>query len=434
MTTVADVKLWGVTIGAVSIEDGRDVASFQYDGDFIESGVRVAPLMMPPSTAIYTFPSLPRDTFKGLPGMLADALPDRFGTNVINAWLAQQGRPVNWLNVVERLCYVGTRGMGALEFLPARGPDLNHASALEVEHLVELASSILSKRNALHTSLSDGHEALLDILRVGTSAGGARAKAVIAWNPVSKRVRSGQAKANKGYEYWLIKFDGVSGNGDHGVKDPKGFGTIEYAYYRMATDAGIEMSPSQLYEEHGRRHFMTKRFDRTDDGDKLHMQSLCAIAHFDFNQAGAYSYEQALRVAHELGLGMDVVEQLYRRMVFNIVARNQDDHVKNIGFLMDRNGRWSLAPAFDVVYAYNPQGMWTSRHQMSVNGARENFTLADLDACARSASIKRSHARDIVHSVVPVVEQWTRYADEAGVQPRMRDQIKSVLRTSIVRA
>jgi serine/threonine-protein kinase HipA len=266
------------------------------------------------------------------------------------------------------------------------------------------------------------------MLRIGTSAGGARAKAVIAWNPQTNEVRSGQVKAGEGFEYWLMKFDGVGGNKDKELEDPKGYGAIEYAYSRMAVDAGIAMSPCRLFEEGGRRHFMTRRFDRQDGGGKLHMQSLCGLAHYDFNQAGAFSYEQALQVVRKLGLSMTAVEELFRRMVFNMVGRNQDDHVKNIAFLMDRSGEWSLSPAFDVTYSYQPTGQWTSSHQMTLNGKRDGFVLDDFKACSKAASMKRGRAEAIIGEVREVVGRWRDYADEAGVLPEHRDRIQQTLR------
>jgi serine/threonine-protein kinase HipA len=430
VSTVAEVRLWGSTIGAVALEDGAPTASFEYDSAFTGSGIEVAPLMMPLSQRLYTFPALSWETFHGLPGMLSDSLPDRFGNELINAWLARQGRTPESFNAVERLCYTGMRGMGALEFAPALGPVARRSSHLEISKLVELASEVLSHRDSLQGSFRGDRteEALRDILRVGTSAGGARAKAVIAWNPETNEVRSGQVKSGAGFEYWLIKFDGVSGNKDKELVDPKGYGAIEYAYYRMATDAGISMSRCRLFEENGRRHFMTKRFDRRDGGEKLHMQSLCGLAHYDFNLAGAYGYEQALQVIRQLGLPMRDVEEQFRRMVFNIVARNQDDHVKNIAFLMDRSGRWSLSPAFDVTYSYQPTGQWTSRHQMSLNGKRDGFALADFKRCAAAASMKRGRAEAILEEVRQVVGCWRDYADEAHVLPVHRDRVQATLR------
>ena len=432
MSTVAEVRLWGRTIGAVALQDGAEIAAFEYDPDFIRSGIEIAPLTMPLARRVYSFPALGREAFHGLPGLLADSLPDRFGNVLINAWLATQGRSPESFNAVERLCYTGTRGMGALEYAPVLGPSRSgRAKHIEIDRLVEFASEILTHRNNLQASFGDDgsrEEALRDILRVGTSAGGARAKAVIAWNPATNEVRSGQVKADTGFEHWLLKFDGVSGNKDKEKEDPKGYGVIEYAYYRMATDAGIAMSPCRLLEENGRRHFMTKRFDRQAGGGKLHMQSLGALAHFDFNLAGAYAYEQALVVIRQLGLPMSTVEEQFRRMTFNIVARNQDDHVKNIAFLMDKTGRWSLAPAFDMTYSYQPSGKWTSTHQMTLNGKRGGFTLEDFRICAEAVSMKRGRAEAILEEVRRVVSRWNEYAEEVGVSADWRDKIARTLR------
>ena len=430
MTTVAEVRLWGRTIGAVSLEDGEEVAAFEYDPAFAQSGIEISPITMPLSRRVHTFPELSRKTFYGLPGLLADSLPDKFGHVLIDAWLATQGRQPDSFNVIERLCYTGERGMGALEFAPATGPKARQAGRIQIDRLVELASEILTHRNTLQASFADesSEQAMADILRVGTSAGGARAKAVIAWNPATNEVRSGQMPAGEGFEHWLLKFDGVSGNRDKELEDPQGYGVIEYAYYRMARDCGIDMSECRLFEENGRRHFMTRRFDRPAGGEKLHMQSLCALAHYDFNLAGAYGYEQALLVIRQLGLPMQAIEQQFRRMVFNIVARNQDDHVKNIAFLMDKAGEWSLAPAFDMTYSFNPSGAWTARHQMTLNGKRDDFTLEDFKACAKAASMKRGRAETILAEVQETVSRWPDYAEEAGVNPVQRDQIHHALR------
>jgi serine/threonine-protein kinase HipA len=430
MTDVAEVRLWGRTIGAVSLQEGDEVAAFQYDQAFAQSGIEVSPLTMPLSRRIYRFPELSRKSFYGLPGMLADSLPDKFGNALIDAWLATQGRQPSSFNAVERLCYTGERGMGALEFAPAIGPKARQATQIQVDRLVELASEVLTQRNHFQVTFVGGNaeQVLTDILRVGTSAGGARAKAVIAWNPNTNEVRSSQVPAGEGFEYWLLKFDGVSGNRDKELEDPKGYGVIEYAYSRMARDCGIEISECRLFEENGRRHFMTRRFDRLADGSKLHMQSLAALAHYDFNMAGAYSYEQALLVIRQLGLPMQAIEQQFRRMVFNIVARNQDDHVKNIAFLMNKAGEWSLAPAFDMTYSYNPSGAWTASHQMTLNGKRDTFTLDDFKACAKAASMKRGREKSIIDEIQQVVSRWKDYANEAGVDPKQRDQIHEALR------
>ena len=426
MSTLAEVRLWGRTIGAVTLEDGRDYAAFQYEPAFAGSGIAVSPITMPLGNTVYEFPALPRNSFNGLPGLLADSLPDRFGNALIDAWLATQGRKPESFNAVERLCYTGTRGMGALEFVPNIGPRPQRARTIEIDALVQLASEVLQHRDGLQTSFTDKRraQALQDILRVGTSAGGARAKAVIAWNPATGEVRSGQIEAGSGFEYWLLKFDGVAGNKDKELEDPQGYGAIEYAYYLMATAAGINMPECRLLEENQRRHFMSRRFDRQAGGDKLHMQSLGALAHLDYNNAGAYAYEQAFLVMRRLNLLMAEVEQQFRRMVFNVTARNQDDHVKNIAFLMDKAGHWSLSPAFDMTYSYNPAGSWTAQHQMTINGKRDGYTLADLQACANSALMKRGRAEAIIEEVRAVVEQWPDYADRTGVPAAWRAQIQ----------
>ncbi len=430
MNTIAEVRLWGSTIGAVSIEDDQRVASFEYDPQFARSGVEPSPIMMPVKRSIYRFPELSQRSFHGLPGMLSDSLPDKFGNALINAWLASQGRTPDSFNAVERLCYTGRRGMGALEYRPAIGPVARQTNKIQVDRLVQLASEILSQRNNLKVSFEEKkkEEALKQILRVGTSAGGARAKAVIAWNPQTNEVRSGQIPAEKGFEYWLLKFDGVSGNKDKELEDPKEYGVAEYAYYLMAKSAGIDITECRLFEEADRRHFMTKRFDRLNGGEKLHMQSLAAMAHFDFNMAGAYSYEQAILTARQLDLPMESIEQLYRRMCFNIIARNQDDHVKNIAFLMDKKGKWSLSPAFDLTYAYNPEGDWTSRHQMTLNGKQDNFSEEDFQECARISLMKRGRWKTIYQEVYNSVKRWPDFAEEASLNSSMRDAIHKGLR------
>lgn len=415
--TVANVRLWGRKIGAVSWEEARDYGAFEYEPTFARSGIQISPLMMPLSRAIYSFPALAKETFQGLPGMLADCLPDKFGNVLINAWLVQRGRPENSMNPVEKLCYIGERGMGALEFIPSLGPKAKTSKPLDVDELVTLASEILSTRKNFRVSLKDKHriDALRDILRVGTSAGGARAKAVIAWNPKTNEVRSGQIKAGSGFEHWLLKFDGVSGNEDKELYDPAGYGLIEFAYYKIAVLGGIVMSECRLLEESKRYHFMTKRFDRTDSGEKIHMQSLCAIAHYDFNQVGAYSYEQCFQIMRKLNLPIRDIEEQFRRMAFNIVGRNQDDHAKNIAFLMDKAGTWSLSPAFDVMYSYNPSGLWTGKHQMSMNGKRDNFVLEDFEACAKTVGLKRGRDKEIIQQVQEAILRWPKIAKEVGV-------------------
>ena len=432
--TIARVELWGRTIGAVSWDRDKNCGYFEYEPAFINSKIEIAPIRMPLSKQIYSFPNLAYQTFHGLPGLLADSLPDRFGNALIDTWLAKEGRSPESFNPVERLCYTGKRGMGALEFSPAIGPSQQDSQQVELQKLVELAGEILTQRSALDGSFNTPtrEKALLDILRVGTSAGGARAKAIIAWNPDSNEVRSGQVAAGEGFSYWLLKFDGVSGNKDKELEDPKGYGLIEYAYYKMALTAGIEMNECRLLRENGRSHFMTKRFDRSDSGQKIHMQSLCAIAHYDFNQAGAYSYEQAQRVIRQLDLPMASIEEQFRRMCFNILGRNQDDHVKNIAFLMDKAGQWSLSPAFDLTYSYNPSGDWTGSHQMSLNGKRDNFMLEDFIAYAENAAMRRGRAQEILDQVQQAVLAWPKFAQEAGVPEQNSARIAATHRTDIL--
>lgn len=414
--TVAAVRLWGRRVGAVSVEGFGATASFQYDPAYRRTGIEPAPLMMLVTDAVYRFPALDRETFRGLPGMLADALPDTFGNALIDAWLARQGRHPESFDVVERLCYIGSRGMGALEFEPSRGPTPAADHNLEISELIELAAEVLADRDGFNTSLAEGREidGLADILSVGTSAGGQRAKAVIAYNAETKEVRSGQVPAPPGFQHWLLKFDGVSAVTQEFGRT-EGYGAIEYAYSLMAQRAGLVMTPCMLLEEGGRRHFMTRRFDRPDDGSKLHMQSLAALCHYDFRRDGAYGYEQALLATIDLGLSRNAVEQMFRRMVFNIVARNQDDHVKNIAFLMNDAGQWALSPAFDVTWAYNPRGEWTSSHQMTVNGKRDGFTIADLRAVAEVGRLKSTDAKRVLDEVVAAVSRWEQFAEEAGV-------------------
>ncbi|WP_444886644.1 type II toxin-antitoxin system HipA family toxin [Microbulbifer sp. JMSA008] len=425
-TNTAVVQLWGEIVGAVHW-DSTGYGAFEYAPEFLQSGLDIAPITMPieASKEPYTFRTLSRDTFKGLPGLLADCLPDKFGNAVIDAWLARQGRTPESFNPIERLCYTGTRGMGALEFQPAVDGSFRDSVDLNIEELVKLAATITHKQTDLNAQLgnSDAEKsgALLDILRVGTSAGGARAKAVIAINNKGD-IRSGQVPTSRDYDYWLLKFDGA---GDLELGTTDGYGRIEYAYHLMAIEAGINMADCQLLQENGRAHFMTRRFDRVN-GKKLHMQSLCGIAHLDFNMAGAHSYEQAFSVMRELYLPKNEAIQQYRRMVFNVLARNQDDHTKNIAFLMNPEGEWSLSPAFDVTYAHNPGGAWTSQHQMSINGKRDHFQLEDLLAVGRAISIKRP--MDIIEEVAAAVKQWQGFAERAGVSESWTVEISQNLR------
>lgn len=431
--TDASVRLWGRDIGAVSWLPDREIAVFQYMPEFLDSGIQLAPLTMPLGPNPYEFPGLPRAAFKGLPGLLADSLPDKFGNALIDAWLAAQNRTAASFDPVERLCYIGTRGMGALEFHPAIRRGGAGSRRVDIDALTDLANAVLNNREKLAGVLKgeDDQEPLEEILRVGTSAGGARAKAILAWNEQTGEFRSGQIDAGTGFTYWLMKFDGISDNRDRELADPQGFGLIEYAFYLLALAAGIDMSPCRIHREGGRAHFMTRRFDRTARGHKLHMQSLAALRHFDFNAAGAYSYEQAVETIRLLNLPAHDVEQQFRRAVFNILIRNQDDHVKNIAFLMKQSGEWRLSPAFDVSYAYNPGGAWTSRHQMSLNGKRDAFELSDLVEFGKFCGLKPKKAQGIIREMHGHVEHWPDYAAQAGVAERDMRAIHRNMRRDI---
>lgn len=425
MADNARVLLWGSMIGAVSWVPEREIGVFQYAPDFLESGIQPSPIEMPLQEFPYSFPALSKNTFKGLPGMLADSLPDRFGNAVIDSWLAEQGRSSADFHPVERLCYIGKRGMGALEFEPSiEGPKSSN-SPVDIAALTDLANRILAERRSLHGVLRDYDDtaSVQAILQVGTSAGGARAKAVLAWNPVSGEFHSGQTEAEDGFEDWLLKFDGVHENRDRELNDPMGFGKIEYAYSRMAQDAGIKMTECRLHREGGRSHFMTRRFDRGPGGSKLHMQSLGSLAHFDYDQPGAYSYEQALQIMRRMQLPQEDLEQLVLRAFFNVAARNQDDHVKNIAFLMDRTGSWRLSPAYDITFSCNPYGHWTNQHQMSIHGKRRDFTQQDLQAFASVAGLKHRKTRVMFDRVLSVISSWPDYAQEAGVA---EDQMQAI--------
>ena len=430
--TFAEVRLWGATIGLVAWDPALAYAAFEYAPDFLDSGIELSPVMMPLTQGSFAFPSLNRETYRGLPGMLADSLPDKFGNSLIDQWLAESSLAPDSFNPVQRLLYVGQRGMGALEFHPVIEQQQPENISLNIEELVELSSQVLTLKESERAQLDPTDtpanvEGLAKILSVGTSAGGARAKAIIAWNEQTGDVRSGQVDAGEGYSYWLLKFDGVSNNRDKELADPKGYGRIEYAYYLMALDAGIAMTRSRLMEENGRAHFMTQRFDRVTGGEKLHMQTLCALGHHDFNVPGATSYEQAFLLCEQLGLGMAAREQLFLRMVFNVVAYNRDDHSKQISFLMDKTGDWRLSPAYDMTFAFNPAGAFTSSHQMSVNRKRAEITDEDFMAVAHRQGLNGSSAKRLVRAVREVIANWRDYATRAGVHREQDDLIARLI-------
>jgi serine/threonine-protein kinase HipA len=418
MVNHAHIKIWGDLVGIVFWDSVRNVASFEYDPKFVAKGIELSPIRMPLRTnQVYSFPELNLETYKGLPGMLADSLPDKFGNALINRWLAEQGRDPDSYNPIERLLYQGKRGMGALEFEPAEKTISNVSTKIELEGLIRAARYTLAGKEKL-TSRLENEEELTQILKVGTSAGGARAKAVIAFNENTGEIRSGQLNAPEGFSHWLIKLDGVTGDE---LGDPQHVGQIEYVYYKMAVACGIEMSESRLLKENNRYHFMTKRFDRIGNKEKIHMQTLCGLAHFDFNTPGIYAYEQLFQIMRTLKLSYSAAEQVYRRMVFNVVARNQDDHTKNISFLMDKNGKWGLSPAYDMAYSYNPYGTYTSLHQLSINGKRDGFTKSDLLQIAKSMNIKK--ANEIIEEVIDSVSRWSKIAEEQEIPKHQIEMI-----------
>jgi len=413
----ATVRIWGMDVGVVTWLAEREYAVFEYYPEFLRQGLDLSPIQMGVNaarreSAVFQFPTLRRGTFSGLPGMLADSLPDKFGNAIIDAWLVRNGRDVASFSPVERLCYIGNRGMGALEFRPSIIKQMDKPVPVEMASMVELIQTVMNKRSALATGFDDNEashaRAIKDIIRIGTSAGGARSKAIIAMNDAGDVV-SGQGSIPDGYEHWIIKFDGVD---DIELGKSRSYGRIEYAYSLMAKTAGIVMTDCRLLVENSRAHFMTRRFDRVK-GEKIHLQSLCAIAHYDFNMAGAYSYEQIFMVMRRLKLSKADAEQQFRRMVFNVIARNQDDHTKNIAFLMTRDGKWKLSPAYDVTYSHNPTGKWTNQHQMSIAGKRDGFTRQDLIDTGKSISLRQS-AR-IIDEVMNAVSRWHTFAKQANI-------------------
>lgn len=424
MIESADVILWGKRIGCVVRREGVPYAEFEYDPDFVGCGIEPSPIEMSAASRIYRFPSLPEASFHGLPGLLSDSVPDKFGNAVIDVWLKTQGRAPGSLSPIERLCYTGSRGMGALEYRPSLFSEGDPDEAFQVDQLARLAADVLRSRREARTELVPGISRYAPILRVGSSAGGARAKALIGWNEATGEVRSGQIALPPGYGYWLVKFDGIAGNGDKDGDDVQGYGRIEYAYYLMAKAAGIKMTECRLWD---RRHFMTRRFDRTADGQKLHAQTLAALAHFDYNDPLRHSYEQAFRITRRIVNDIRAERELFRRMAFNVLAWNCDDHVKNISYLMDRSGTWRLAPAYDECYAYNPNGSWTSGHQMSVNGKNTDVGRADLVAAGKVAGLGESVCRDIIDGVREAVCGWLRFAAEAEVPDSVAAKIERQL-------
>ncbi len=432
MVDVAEVEIWGELLGAIRWDESQQLGYFQYDLKFIQKAWDLSPIKMPiaQGSRIYSFPELRKgrneteDTFKGLPGLLSDSLPDKYGNKLINTWLAQQGRPENSMSPVEKLCFIGTRGIGALEFEPAQIKIGTKSFSLELGSLVEVAKKMLNERETFLTNLNmEEEKAMMEILKIGTSAGGVRPKAVIAYNPKTEEVRSGQGNVPKGFEHWLLKLDGVSGEQ---FGESSGWGRVEYAYYLMALDSEIEISECQLLEENGRAHFMTKRFDR-EGNVKHHIQSLCGLQHYDFNDMYGYSYEQVFQTMRLLRLTYPEAEQMFRRMVFNVLATNYDDHTKNFSFILKKDEKWRLAPAYDLCFSFDPTNHWVSKQTLSVNGKRLEITKEDLMTIAKDNNIKKGEK--IIKDIYSKVKSWNKYAERAEVRNDLKERINGNLNT-----
>jgi serine/threonine-protein kinase HipA len=430
MNDTAEVYLWGTRIGIIHQDSTKPYATFEYDKDFVTSGIEVSPLRMPLGRNVYEFPELVGTPFYGMPGLVADSLPDRFGNAVIEQWLMSLGKSLSDFTAIDRLCYTGKRGMGALEYVPASTDIKDIDEDINVREMVRFASDILTNRESISLK-ADDNLTYAQLVQVGSSAGGARAKAVIAWNEETNEVRSGQTQLESGYDYWLMKFDNVSKNGDHGLEDKPEYTLIEYAYYLMAKAAGITMNECRIYESEGDHHFMTKRFDRVD-GKKLHMQSMGALTHISYQEPGACGYELAAMYMREMGLSYREIEQFYRRMAFNCLAVNQDDHVKNISFIMDRTGKWTLSPAYDVTFSYNPENKWLRAHQMTVNGKTTQIGLADLLESGKQMGIKRRRCKEIISEVDSAVRHFPTFAEQAGIREKTVERIDSIISANAV--
>lgn len=424
MVDVAEVKIWGELVGAVRWDTNKQLADFQYDKNFLAKGIDLSPIKMPiiDGNRIYNFPALRKEkdeeigTFKGLPGLLADVLPDKYGNQLIDIWLAQNGRSPGSMNPVEQLCFIGNRGMGALEFEPAQLKAGKQTFAIEINSLIEIAKEILFNRESFIENLhADKKKALGEILKIGTSAGGARPKAVVAYNEKTGEIRSGQTKAPKGFEHWLLKLDGIS---DAQFGSTHGFGRVEYAYYLMAKDCKVQMMDCKLLEENGRAHFMTKRFDREGNDAKHHVQTFCGIQHFDYNNLYGYSYEQLFQTMRMLKMTYPEAEQMFRRMVFNVMATNFDDHTKNFSFRLRQNEKWELSPAYDICYSYDAGNIWVSQQTLSINGKHKGINKFDLMSIAEINNIKKGY--EIIEEIKEIICDWSKYADEVEVSSKLK--------------
>lgn len=425
MNDTAEVYLWGTRIGIIHQDIAKQYAAFEYDENFVNSKIELSPLRMPLGKNIYEFPTLVDAPFYGMPGLVADSLPDRFGNAVIEQWLMSLGKSLSDFTAIDRLCYTGKRGMGALEYVPASTDIKDIDENINVREMVKFASDVLSNRENISLKANDSLT-YSQLVQVGSSAGGARAKALIAWNEDTNEVRSGQLQLGNGYDYWLMKFDNVSKNGDHGLEDKQEYTLIEYAYYLMAQSCGITMNECRIYNSEGDHHFMTKRFDR-ENGKKLHMQSLGALAHISYQEPGVCGYELAAMYMKEIGLSYKEIEQFYRRMVFNCLAVNQDDHVKNVSFIMNRTGKWMLSPAYDITFSYNPSNKWLRAHQMTINGKTTGIELFDLLEAGAKMGIKERRCKDIISEVGTKVECFEAFAEQVGIKEKTYNYINSVI-------
>ncbi len=424
-------------VGAVSFDTEKGLGSFEYDPGFIKKGIELSPIKMPLSNRIYSFPELDFNTFKGLPGLIADSLPDDFGNAVLNAWVAGQGRSPSDITPLQRLQYTGKRGMGALEYAPAtKLRSLNASQQVEIQSLVSIAQEILDLRGNFEVELKqsgqDDREAMMSLLSVGMSAGGARPKAVLAFNEDFTQVRSGQAKVPSGFTHYLMKFDGVSehNKNQETFGDPLGYGAMEFVYHLMANKCGVDMMPCRLLHEGNRRHFITQRFDRIKN-TKVHVQTLNGLAHVDYKKPGAFSYEELFGIARQLKLSAVEAEQLFKRMTFNIIARNHDDHSKNFAFMLKKD-KWSLAPAYDLAYSYKPGSKWVNSHWMSLNGKRDKFTRSDFYSLEKLSPIfNKKKIDDIIDATIEHISTWRQLAEEWDVPKTLIDEIQENLRLDI---
>ncbi|MBQ4059050.1 MAG: type II toxin-antitoxin system HipA family toxin [Lachnospiraceae bacterium] len=431
MNDTAEVYLWGTRVGIIHQDISKVYAAFEYDENFVNSGIELSPLRMPLGKNIYEFPALIGEPFYGMPGLVADSLPDRFGNAVIEQWLMSLGKSLSDFTAIDRLCYTGKRGMGALEYVPASTEIKDIDENINVREMVKFASDVLNNREKVSLNAND-RLTYSQLVQIGSSAGGARAKAVIAWNEETNEVRSGQMQLGEGYDYWLMKFDNVSKNGDHGLEDKPEYTLIEYAYYLMARSCGITMNECRIYSSDDEHHFMTKRFDR-ENGKKLHMQSLGALAHISYQEPGVCGYELAAMYMKEIGLSYKEIEEFYRRMVFNCLAVNQDDHVKNISFIMDRKGKWMLSPAYDITFSYNPSNRWLRAHQMTINGKTTKIEKIDLLEAGAKMGVKERRCKDIINEIATKVRGFQSFAEQVGITEKTYSYINSIIETNMIK-